>query len=69
MKRTERCTILGANSRLANPKSSVLQDNNPEAACMMYETHNGRRERRPVLLYLPDALCCAMLAVCCNIQQ
>ena len=49
MKRTERSTtsqyVVGENWRLANAKSSMLQDN-PDAA-RMYEIHvkNGRREK------------------------
>ena len=31
--------ILGANRRLANTKSSMLQENNPDAACMYVHTY------------------------------
>ena len=51
MKQTKRSTILGANCRLANAKSSMLQDNNLDAACM-YEIHaKGRRERAVLNLF------------------
>ena len=51
MKRTERSTILGANWRLASAKSSMLQDNNPDAA-HMYEIHrkNGEKEQQCCIL-------------------
>ena len=45
LKRTERSTILGANRRVANAKSSILQDNNPNASCM-HEMHGKRTERK-----------------------
>ena len=34
MKRTERSVVLGANWRLANAKSSMVHENNRDAACM-----------------------------------
>ena len=34
MKRTERSKIFGSNWPHANAKSSMLQENNPDAACM-----------------------------------
>ena len=34
MKRRERSMVLGANWRLANAKSSMVHENNPDAACM-----------------------------------
>ena len=34
MKRTEKSMFLGANWRLANAKSSMVHENNPDAACM-----------------------------------
>ena len=43
-KRTERSMNLSANWRLAYSKSSMLQENNPDAACM-YEIHAKDRER------------------------
>ena len=49
--------ILGANRRLANAKSSMLQEYNPDAACM-YEIHtwynrkDGKKEQRCILLRL-----------------
>ena len=38
-----RCKLLGANWRCANAKSSMLQENNPDAACM-HEIHTGRKK-------------------------
>ena len=44
MKRTERSMVSGENWRLANAKSSMVHENNPDAACMD-EIERARRER------------------------
>ena len=45
MKWTERFMVLGANWRLAHAKSSMVHENNPDAACM---DKIERAERRAV---------------------
>ena len=67
--------ILGANRRLANAKSAMLQENNPDAACMYVYTRSTYFDMysgRHVLCLLFCAgvtalcyavLCCAVLAV------
>ena len=51
MKRPEKYIILGANWRLANAKSSMLQENNPDAADI-HVRERGRRERARLHSYL-----------------
>ena len=52
MKRKERSTILGANLQLANAKSSMLQGDNPTAACRheIYRKKGGEKEQCCILL-------------------
>ena len=45
MKRTEKSMVLGANWRLANAKSSMVHENNPDAACMDEIEMTGREQR------------------------
>ena len=52
MEPTERSMILGASWRLSNVKSSMLQENNPHAACT-HEIHPKRTERK--------SSCCILL--------
>ena len=73
MERNDRCNIwsniLGAHRRLANAKSPMLQENNPDAVCMYVHTSTcfGMYSDQHVLGLLlcarVVALCCAVLAV------
>ena len=54
--------ILGACRRLANAKSSMLQKNNPDAACMYVHTSFDTYSDRLVLGLL---LCAGVIALCC----
>ena len=58
--------ILGANRRLANAKSSMLQENKRDAACMYvhtFDTYSGRHVLALLLCAGGIALCCAVFAV------
>ena len=62
--------MLGANSRLANAKSSMLQENRQDAACTQVHTSFDTYSDRPVLLAALcrgdcAVLCCAVL--CCAV--
>ena len=56
--------ILGATRRLAKAKSSMLQENNLDAACMYVHTSFGMCSDRHVLGLLR---CAGMIALCCAV--
>ena len=66
MQRNGRCSrwsnILGANRRLANAKISMLQEINPDAACMYVHTSFDMYSDRHVL----GLLCAGVIALCCS---
>ena len=66
MKRNDGCSrwsnIFGANRRLANAKSSVLEENNPDAACMYVHTSLDMCSDRHVLALL---LCAGVISLSC----
>ena len=56
--------ILGGNRRLANAKSSMLQENKRDAACMYVQTSFDTYSDRHVLGLL---LCAGVIALCCAV--